>query len=173
MVEQKNLRFIVSALKIVKEKGVKFKMVFVGDGPDKNMLVNHIDACGLNNDVLLTGRIDDVKVLSACYAKASLFLFPSIYDNASIVQIEASALFTPAVLLEDTATACTVTDGVNGFISKRTTKDFAERIIDALSNEEDLKRISINAHNDLYITWEMLGERIEERYNYLIENVKK
>ena len=173
LVEQKNLRFIVSALKIVKEKGLNFKMVFIGDGPDKNMLLKHIEHCGLTDFVLLAGRIDDVEILSACYAKASLFLFPSVYDTSSLVQIEASALYTPSVLLKDTATAQTVTDGVNGFISDHTPEAFAEKIIYALSDKERLEKISSNAHNDLYITWEKLGERIEERYNYLIDNVKK
>ena len=173
LVEQKNLKFIVSALKIVKEKGVKFKMLFVGDGPDKKMLLNHIDACGLNEDVLLAGKIEDIEILSACYAKATLFLFPSVYDTSSLVQIEASSLYTPSVLLKDTATAQTVTHGKNGYVCDRTPEAFAEQIVSALSNKEELKQISVNAHNDLYITWEKLGERIEERYNYLIENVKK
>lgn len=172
IVAQKNIYFVVDALSLLDQKGIDFKMFFVGNGPDENALIKHIKSKKLQDKIVLTGRIDDKNELASYYARSDLFLFPSVYDTSSLVQIEASALHTPSVLLKDTATAQTVTHEINGYISEHTTEEYAQTIIDALSDREKLQQISINAHNNLYVTWKMLGEQLEERYNFLIEENK-
>ncbi len=166
---QKNIHFLVDALSVLDKNGLDFKMFFVGNGPDENALKKHVQDKKLENKVVLTGRIDDKVTLASYYARSDLLLFPSVYDTSSLVQIEASALHTPSVLLADTATAQTVTHGVNAFVSENSVENYAQTVLDAVSDKQNLETISKNAHDQLYVTWKMLSEKISQRYNVLIE----
>ncbi|MBO7325729.1 MAG: glycosyltransferase family 4 protein, partial [Bacteroidales bacterium] len=74
----KNVHFIVQSLKILKTKGRSFKMIFVGCGQDEIALNQLIVQLSLENDVIMAGKITDVKHLEKLYCRAKLFLFPSL-----------------------------------------------------------------------------------------------
>ena len=90
-------------------------MLFVGSGPDEERLKNYIKDKGLEKDVILTGKIMDRDILSAIYYRAKLFVFPSLFDASSLVQIEAASQKTPTLFIEGAVTSDTVTNNVNGF----------------------------------------------------------
>jgi len=174
LVKQKNILFIVESLKLLKDKNIKFKMFFVGPGPDEAELKAKIKELGMEEDVILTGKIMDREKLFSFYQRANLFLFPSTYDASSIVQIEAAAYKTPGVFIEGCVTANGIVHNQNGFLSKETHEDFAQVILNAISDKENLKRVSENAQNDLYINWKQVSEIVKDRYDYHIKrNAKK
>jgi len=173
IVVQKNLPFLINSLEILHNKGYNFKMFFVGDGPDKEFLIKQIKEKNLSDKVIFTGMIQSREELSQYYQRANLFLFPSTYDTSSLVQIEAATFKTPGVFIENTATAQTITDRHNGFLSKETIEDYSNTIIEAISNLEKLNEISENAHNELYVSWDTVAEKTMNRYEYLIEENKK
>ncbi len=114
----KNIFFIVDALNLVHEKrpDLNFKMFFVGTGQDEDELRKRIKNYKLDKYITLVGKVSNRELLASFYARSDLFLFPSLYDASSIVQIEAASQKTPVVFLEGAATAATVTNNVNGFI---------------------------------------------------------
>lgn len=169
LVEQKNIFFIVDALNNLKEMGINFKMFFVGNGPDEIELKRRIKKYELNNDIILTGKIESREELAMYYQRSNLFLFPSVYDTSSLVQIEAATYKTPGVFIEGTATAKTITNNRNGFLSTEDPNTFAQTIANAIKDKEKLKQISENAFNELYVSWDMVVEKVSARYEYLIE----
>ena len=169
----KNIHFIAESLKICKEKGLKFKMLFVGSGPDENKIKTLVNDLGLNNEVLFLGRITDREELSKIYAMSDLFLFPSLYDCSSLVQIEASSQKTPTLFLAESATACSVTDNVNGYLSENSTTAYATKIMEIFENNEALKQVSQNAFDDLYVSWDNAVIKAEKDYLNLIEKFKE
>ena len=173
LVSQKNIYFIVDSLDILNKKGINFKMFFVGDGPDKDELLNHIKKCNLEDKVILTGLIRSREELSAYYQRANLFLFPSTYDTSSLVQIEAATFKTPSVLIKNTATAQTITDRHNGYLAEETIEDYSNTILEAISNQEKLNEVTENAHKELYVSWDTVALKTMNRYEYLIEQNKK
>ena len=56
---------------------------------------------GLADNTCFTGVIRERDRLMAYYARADLFLFPSLYDNAPLTVREAASFQVPAVLLEE------------------------------------------------------------------------
>ena len=114
----KNIFFIVDVLAKIKEKdkNLKFKMFFIGSGQDEEELKKRIIKNNLSKDVILTGKITDRNLLSSYYARSDLFIFPSVYDSSSIVQIEAASVGLPVIFLKGSATSATVSDNVNGFV---------------------------------------------------------
>ena len=71
--------------------------------------------------------------------------------------------------MKDTATASTVTDNVNGFLSDYSVEAYSNKIIDVLKNNILYDRVSKKAFDDLYKHWD---ERIDEVYK-LYENLIK
>lgn len=171
----KNILFIVDAIKAVtqKETKLKFKMLFVGSGIDENKLVEHIKKNKLEKQIILCGKITDREELAYHYQRADLFLFPSTYDASSIVQIEAASQSTPTIFLKNTATAATVTDNVNGYLSDFTVGAYSDKIIEAIKNKEQYKKISKNAFIDLYKNWDDTVDEVYELYKEIIKNYKK
>lgn len=169
----KNIDFIIRSLKLVKETGFKFKMLFVGSGPDQEKAVKLCKDLGLKKDVLFLGRITDRKEISKLYSLANLFVFPSMYDCSSLVQIEASSQETPTLFLKDSATADAVTHEVNGYLADNSEEKYAEMIVDIFKDEKKYNQICKQAYKDLYLSWDQAVEIAKKDYLRLIEKNKK
>jgi glycosyltransferase involved in cell wall biosynthesis len=168
----KNIFFIVDALKLVKEKdpNLKFKMLFVGSGQDEEELKKVIKKYNLEDNIIMCGKITDRKLLASLYARSDLFLFPSLYDSSSIVQIEAASQHTPVLFIEGAATTATVTNNVNGFIAPNNIEKYANYIINIMHNDKLLNDVSNNCYRDLYKNWD---DTIESVYNNYLELINK
>lgn len=164
----KNILFIVDSLKILKDRGFKFKMLYVGSGQDEEKLKEKIKELQLGNDVLLCGRVTDRELMKKIYARADLFLFPSLYDASSLVQVEAASQHTPTIFIEGAATAATVTNNVNGIISKNSIEDYANQIEKMITDNELYKKLSDGAFRDLYKNWD---DTVKEMYEIYLKMI--
>ena len=161
----KNIDFAVRALAIAKEKGLRnFRMLFVGKGQDEEQLAALVKKLGLNDEVIMCGLVSSRDMLENLYSRAKLFLFPSLYDANSLVQIEAACQGTPTVFLEGARTAATVTPGVNGYVSAPGEENYARLILDILSNPEGYGQISAAARKDLYLNWDDVVREVYADY---------
>ena len=147
-------------------------MLYCGSGPDENELRNKIKKNGLEEEVTLCGRIEDRITMSKIFNRADLFLFPSLYDANSLVQIEASSQKTPTLFLRGARTAGTVTEDVNGFIGENDANKYAQKIIDIFSDEKHYNEVCENAYNQLYLTWDKIVEKVNNDYLRLIKDKK-
>ena len=166
----KNIFFIVDALNLVHEKrpDINFRMFFVGCGQDEDELRKRIKHYKLDKYITLVGKVSNRELLASFYARSDLFLFPSLYDASSIVQIESASQKTPVLFLEGAATAATVTNNVNGFIVKNDVNVYAESIIKILDDDKLRKKISNNAYRDLYKNWDDSINEVYHEYLRLI-----
>ncbi len=164
----KNIFFIIDALKILEKKNFKYKMIFIGNGQDEEELKKYIKEKKVKN-VILCGKVTDRKLLSYYYQRAHLFLFPSLYDCSSIVQIEAASQNTPGLFLKEAATANTIKNNVNGFLSENNPNSYAKRIIEILDNEELYNKVSKNAYKDLYKNWDDIVKEVYSLYLKIIK----
>ncbi len=168
----KNILLIADALKVVKDAGVKFKMLFVGFGPDENKLKAKIKEHGLEDCVTLCGKVSDQDLLKKIYARADLFLFPSMYDASSLVQIEAASQHTPSLFVRGSVTSGTVTEDVNGFMAEENPQKFAEKIVEIVNNKEYYDKVTEGAFRDIYVSWDSVVEEVMGEYRRIIEEKK-
>lgn len=166
----KNIELIVESLSVLKERGKKFRMLFVGSGQDEEKLRKLILEKGLLEEVILCGKITQKNKLEKLYARAKLFLFPSLYDANSLVQIESACQSTPTLFLRGAKTATGIIDGENGFLSENDPYSFASKIIEIEENEDLYKRVCENAKRQLYVTWEEVIKSVYLDYISLITN---
>ncbi len=161
----KNIDFTVRSLAKAKEMGLRnFRMLFVGKGQDEEKLASLVREYSLTEEVVLCGLVSDREMLQALYSRATLFLFPSLYDANSLVQIEAACQSTPTVFLKGARTAATVSDRVNGYICNASESDYARLIMEILSDKEAYERVAGAAFRDLYLSWDDVVRDVYKDY---------
>ncbi|MBR2772724.1 MAG: glycosyltransferase, partial [Bacteroidales bacterium] len=166
----KNIDFIVRALAKAKAMGLtNFRMLFAGKGQDEEKLAALVQEKGLAEEVVMCGLVSDKEMLENLYSRAKLFLFPSLYDANSLVQIEAACQGTPTLFLEGAKTAATVTPGVNGYVCPPDEDSYARMIMDIMDDSKAYRRISAAARHDLYLNWDDVVRDVYEDYNAFIE----
>jgi glycosyltransferase involved in cell wall biosynthesis len=163
---KKNLRRILEAAALVKED---YLLVFAGQGPHEKEIRRLSEELGLGDRCVFTGHLTDRDVLNGLFARASLFLFPSLYDNAPMVLREAAAMGTPAVTVRGSSAAEAIRDGENGFLCEDDSEDLARVIRGALSDPANLEKIGRRAAETIPIPWDLLLDRVLERYGALCE----
>ena len=151
----KNIDFTVRALAKAKALGLKnFRMLFAGRGQDGEKLAALVQEQGLADEVVMCGLVSGREMLENLYSRAKLFLFPSLYDANSLVQIEAACQGTPTLFLEGARTAATVTPGVDGFVCPPDEDAYARMILDILAHPDLYGKVSEAARRDLYLNWD-------------------
>ncbi len=171
--EVKNIFFILDVMKRLKEKGIQYKMLYVGTGPDEEKLRRKIHEYDLEKEVIMTGKIMDRELLSSIYYRATLFVFPSLFDASSLVQIEAASQKTPTIFIEGSVTSDTVTNNVNGFKAPNDLEQFTDRIIEIINDKKLYKEVCENAHRDLAKSWETISKETYQIYLDIIEKYQR
>ncbi|MFH1661874.1 MAG: glycosyltransferase [Candidatus Falkowbacteria bacterium] len=81
----KNYEFLINNFLKIKEINSKIKLIIIGDGPDKLKYQKLIKQLELNDNIYLTGSLEN----ASRYLKAfDLFVLPSIYEGLPITLIE-------------------------------------------------------------------------------------
>ena len=176
IINYKNLPLILDALKILADSGQDFRMVFVGKGPDKEILEQKAAELGLMGGnapkVFFTGPIYDRDALRAWNTRADLFLFPSTFDTNGLVVREAAACGLASVLIKDSCAAEGITDDRNGFIIEESAEAMAE-ILKRLCGEIDhVHDVGQHAMDEIYLSWGECVAKAYERYQYILARNK-
>ena len=170
---QKNCRMLIQSLERIKQNGLKFKMVFAGDGYARQEMEQLTKELGLVEYVRFLGVILDRDLLQALFARANLFLFPSLYDNAPIVVREAAAMGCPAVLIAGSNSAEEVTDGFNGWLAPNDPDEYAAKVILALGDREKLLQVGQNSQKTIFKDWEQLIDQVQLRYEDIVKSYRR
>ena len=93
LTEQKNPLFMLKVLAGIKDQNIK--LLWVGDGDLKDEMVRTVRAMGLNDRVILTGRVSNPELY---YQAMDLFVMPSLYEGYPIAAVEAQCAGVPVVL---------------------------------------------------------------------------
>ncbi len=169
-IREKNLEFLVRSLPGIMSALPGFRMVFVGDGCAKLLLRALVGKLGIRDRVTFCGSIFDRRKLASIYARSDIFLFPSLFDNAPLVVREAAAFRTPSVLLRGSTSAEVIRDDENGFLADEDVEAFAARVVQILSNPQELERAGMNAQATLCRSWENVVREVRDRYLVILSH---
>lgn len=168
IVEVKNLPLVFNALSILKQRGIDFTLIIVGDGTAMDSLKQLACELKIENSIIFTGMITDREFLKGFYLRSDLFLFPSVFDTASLVPIEAATFSLPTLLVTDSPTSEIITDGVNGFAAPDDKGDWADKLGDILTNKDKLQLAATNCHQTVYRTWQKCVDEAESNYRKIL-----
>ena len=170
----KGLPLILEALGRLRRAGQDFRMVFVGKGPDRELLEEQARSLGLMDGegpgrCLFTGPVYDRELLRAWNTRADLFLFPSTFDTNGLVVREAAACGLASVLIRGSCAAEGVTDGRNGYLIDETPEAMAALLLKLCRDPEAVHRAGQRAMEELYLSWGDSVSAARERYGELLE----
>lgn len=169
MMWYKGIKTSIDGLCIAKQKGEKFKMIFVGDGVDRKEIEEYSKKAGLYEDCIFAGAIGDREILRTYFCISDLFLFPSTFDTNGIVVREAAACSLASVIVKNSCAAEGLSDMENGLLIEDNAESMAEKIIFACHNRQAVRKIGENAADEIYISWDSAVKKACERYNAVIE----
>jgi glycosyltransferase involved in cell wall biosynthesis len=115
IVEQKGQAILVKAAAGLRDQGLEFELVIVGDGPMRAEIERLIDDLGLQGRVRITGYLSNQAVLNELLAARALIL-PSFAEGLPGVFFEALALGRPVVSTYIAAHPELIEPGVNGWL---------------------------------------------------------
>ena len=107
MDDQKNQVFLLDIVHEMKERGIKVKLVVVGDGYKKKLITEKIKEMNLFEEVYLLGVRQDVNEL---YNMMDVFVLPSLYEGFPFVLIEAQLNGLPCIVSEAVSRTVDVTN---------------------------------------------------------------
>jgi glycosyltransferase involved in cell wall biosynthesis len=149
---------------LIKNGDRNFRLVVVGDGPERNSLVNLAYALGISGFVEWKCRLSRQQLLCE-YAKASVFILLSPLESFSRVVYDALFVGVPVVVLDFGALRHLVAAGFAEGINSLTQEDIADALLKA--TKKTYARISWNAN--AFLDWKRYSNRIINIYQKLCE----
>jgi glycosyltransferase involved in cell wall biosynthesis len=165
---EKNLDFLLRSLSLLNSRGYRFRIAFVGEGYAAKSLRLLSSRLGLNGAMIFVGVLRDREALSACYARADCFLFPSLYDTCGLVVREAAAFAVPSVVIDSSAAAEQIVDGNNGFVADDSVEAYAAKLGMLLEHRDLLRWAGEGARSTLCTPWRDVVQEVKERYLSLL-----
>lgn len=125
---------LLQATRLLKDRGVEFTTVIVGDGDDKPRLEALAAKLGLGEAVRFTGFVPEAEKVD-WYRRAAALVENSVKEGWGLIVVEANACGTPVVVANSPGLRDSSKDGVNGLMyDYGDVPALAERLERLLSN---------------------------------------
>ncbi len=112
---QKNLSVLIAAARILKQRGQRFELAIVGEGPLEEPLRAEVARAGLAAEVKFHAAVPR-EGIARVFADADIFVLTSDYEGYPRVLMEAASAALPVVTTAVSGSDEAVVDGVSGFI---------------------------------------------------------
>lgn len=165
---KKNILATLTSAAILKNRGHKFRLVMAGQGPDLEAIKAKAQELGIADITIFTGHITDNSLLNGVYQRASLFVFPSLYDTSGLVVREAAVMGTPCVVVKGSCAAEEIVDGENGLLTEDDPECLANVIEKGLVDRPMLERLGVAARDSIPVSWDSIMDTVLARYANLI-----
>ena len=141
-VNKKNQILALKIVKTILNKGFDVELTLLGDGPEKNKLIEHSIKLGIQNKIHFPGIVKNVNE----YLWASnIYLHTATYEPFGLVLIEAMAAGLPVVSLNGRGNRDFINHEENGYIFRKQDPNvFADTIIKLFEDKNLHKKISTN-----------------------------
>lgn len=161
-IKVKGLDIIIEVCKILKEKGLKFRWYWLGDGAQRCELEQMIKNAGVQDVLILAGA----KVNPYPFVKdADIYVQPSRVEGKSVALDEVKALHKPIVVTKFGSVYDQFTNGQNALIAEIDAQDVAAKIIYMIDYPEVMRNLS----NNLSVE-KVSNEEQAEKFESLLNN---
>jgi len=165
MVWKNGVEFLAKATQYIKNK--KLKILFIGDGEEKNKIIQHLEK-HFQNRYIMIGEKTHQEIIGY-YSAADISILPSLMEATSISGLEAMAASLPIVGTKVGGIPVLIQDGVNGYLCEPSDpKDLAEKI--DLLLETDYKKLGDNSKILAVekFDWSMIAQETIESYEKIL-----
>jgi len=160
LVREKGVQTLVEAAPAIMDACPQARIVVIGKGPMMTDLIAQTESMGVSNRVHFTGFVSD-ETRNDWLRRATVAVFPSLYEPFGIVALEAMAVHIPVVVADIGGLADVVTHGLNGRKSvPGDAASLAEQVIHMVQHPDDAKRYASVATAELtQYDWARIAEQ--------------
>ncbi|MFD0961405.1 glycosyltransferase [Paenibacillus chungangensis] len=159
--EQKNFKLAILACKELKDRGCSVQWYVIGEGDERDQLVQLINENNLTSNFHLLG----LKTNPYPYiAQADLYVQTSRYEGKSVAIDEAKILKKPIVITNFSTAHDQLADGLEGIIAEMTPTAVANAIEEIISSETlrgkfsaNLSRLSLGTEDEINKLYSLIG----------------
>lgn len=150
---------LIDVIKLVKEKISDIKLYLIGDGEEKNRILNYIKLNNLEKNVIMTGFLSKEEIEKKML-DSTVFVTTSFTESFGLVVIEACSYKLPVVSFDTATGVKSLLENGNGIlIENRDKKKMSDAIIELLNNDKERNKVAEQG----FINCQ----------KYLLKNVKK
>lgn len=166
---EKNIDFILRAVKLITAQVPDVLLVIAGDGPALPHIKQLAGSLGLAANCLFVGYMDRATTLLDCYRSANAFVFASRTETQGLVLLEALALGVPVVSTAVMGTADVLRDVKGAIVAPDNEHGFAAAVVSLLRDPELQARLREVAPGDAQ-AWSAraMAERLVGLYEELV-----
>jgi glycosyltransferase involved in cell wall biosynthesis len=168
---EKNILQLLASFSAILSKIPQAHLVIVGIGPEFNEVRQQAEKFG--SKVTIWGASSGTELLG-WFAKADIFVNPSLSENFCRTNMEALASGTPVVASDGGGNSEQIEPGVNGFLAEpNNPQDFAQKVVTILENPELKAQMTQQARPSvLKFDWSVCLKQCETQLYELVRAVK-
>ena len=167
-VKKKGFDIYIDALKILSERGYRFKAILGGVGEEEKHLKGRIKAAGMKEIVSMPGWVENKKDF---YTKIDLFCLPSLHEPFGIVLLEAFTHGTPVIATDSEGPLDIITPNFDALlVKKESASELAAAMARLLDEPDFAATLATNAFVKAKTVYslESVSERIEKALEVII-----
>jgi len=135
----KGVHVLLHAAHILQQRGTRYHLRIIGDGPERKNLEALAQHLGLADAVLFAGELADVR---AQLQRAAVFVLPSLSEGLSNVILEAMACALPVVATRAGGNPDLIQDRITGvLVAPEQPGELAEALAQLLSDQDLARRL--------------------------------
>lgn len=167
----KGFNYLIQALSLLKEKGLKFHATIIGGGPLQSDLKRHIQLLKLEDEVTMAGALKQAQVIPY-YKQSDLFILmaqPEWHWGIPNVLVEALAAKTPVITTRFGSVEELIQEGETGLFVPPKDPTMLAQAVERLYRDEPLRKKLADAGNRLVVDQFDLRKNIRqfaERFQY-------
>ena len=162
----KGIKYLIQSMTKIIERNPNAKLLIVGEGEDKNKLVQLVRDLNLSDYISFKEHVlnDEIPQIMS---SADIFVLPSLSESFGIVLIEAMACGLPIVATNVGGIPSIVKDNINGFLVDTKNSDMiSEKVLCLLNNYSLMHGIAeTNKKSALKYNWSNTAKSLEDVYN--------
>lgn len=167
LIEHKNIDYLIKSIAIARENISDIKCGIIGDGPEKQRLVELAKNLKLDNNIKFMGFLEtEAEVIS--YMKSSkIFAIPSSREGSPVSVIEANACGLPVITIanKNNGTTSLIRNNENGFICELSPQELSNKISDLLLDPNRLKSMrTLSIDYSQRFDWDVITENLLNIY---------
>lgn len=138
---EKNLRTLIRACALAMKDDASLKLLFVGDGPQREELTKLSRTLGIGDRVRFIGFVPREDV-DQYYAASDLFVFASLTETQGLVVVEAMSYGLPVVIVQGGGASDAVQTGINGELVSNNSEAMAAAIQNLIQSPDKREHYS-------------------------------
>lgn len=168
--EEKGIQHLIKAYSIIEKRNAYIRLIIIGDGPDKNKLIELVTKKRLTDKVSFVGFQNDIE---SWLAAIDIFILPSLTEGTPMALLEAMSFGLPVIASAVGGVPKVIKSMINGIlVSPANPNQIADAIIKLYNNDELRLKIARKAAETIatHFSINQWITKIESVYLDIIEN---